>query len=553
MANITGSTSSPSTIQAASTTVFYITLTFTIAVLAIILNGIEIHMIRRKWKKATDFEVLLLNLGIADLLSGIGYVVIASLRAVAYATKSSSAGHSLVLFGILAFFSSASVKLVFIIGFERLFAIKLPLKHRLWHTNRNTLYKRVIAVWIVTFIFIISAVLSDYLIRKSKGQKAIVSRNLGYALATYLTLGIFTVAVTYIWLSHIVIKRATKLLNFDKKDYKQSPKAIIKAVKNEKATIIICRLVAATFFVCNIPIVVALYRAKLDIVSVSLTNLNAVINPLIYFFKGYAERWYAKKKLAVSSSDTGGSNDNLDSPSLKETKSETSLGMKKLNQVKDDNLTKMNGKGSVSSNDEGERPMNQFDATHKLGNENLSRPEDPESERPRSKHDERLNSLPSSEEKEAETIAGNGDLCIEYDEDSRSSKDRGQEQCEVFIKKIDLFVDAEQVDLVGNSDLCVENDQESKSSKVRGEEQGEILANNIDLFVDVETVNVAQSGDLCTVRGPDFEGSNVKGECSLDKPDSTVRINSANDNEQVENLKATGPNWSTDRLEATQL
>ena len=379
MANTTGSSSSSSALLAAPNTITYMTITFIIAILAIILNSTEIHLIRQKWKKATDFEVLLLNLGIADLLSGIGFAVLGSVRAVNYPTKPSSASHSLVAYGLLGFFCVASAKLVITIGIERLLAIKLPLKHRLWHTNRKTMYKTVIGVWIASFIFINSVIISGYLIQKSKGQNAVVSQNLGYAFAAYLTLCVCTVFVTYSWLTHLVIKRATNLLNFDKKEYKQSPKAIKIAVKKERATIIICRLVAVTFIVCNVPIVVALYRGKFDSVSISLANLNAVINPLIYFFKGYTEKWYAKKKLAVSMSDTGGSNDNLDSPSPKVFKSESSISMKEVNKVKQDNLSKQNGNGSSSSRDKGERPVNQFESTHKAGDDNVLVPNDQES------------------------------------------------------------------------------------------------------------------------------------------------------------------------------
>ena len=442
MANITGSSSSSSSsLQAAPNTITYIAITFIIAILAIILNSAEIHLIRQKWKKATDFEVLLLNLGIADLLSGIGFVVLASLRAVNYPTKPSSISDSLVAFSILGFFCVASAKLVITIGIERLLAIKLPLKHRLWHTNRMTMYKTVLAVWIASFVFINSVVISGYLIQKSKGQKAVVSRNLGYAFAAYLTLCVCTVFVTYSWLTHLVIKRATNLLNFDKKEYKQSPQTIKIAVKKEKATIVICRLVAATYLVCNVPIVVALYRGKFDSVSISLTNLNAVINPLIYFFKGFAEKWYAKKKLVVSLSDAGGSNDNLGSPSPKVLKSESYLHMKEVNKVTRDKSLNQNGRGSGSSRDKGERPINQFESTHKARNDDLSQPNDQESNGSMNKGEERQNSLQSSVERERQHFA---EMVIENDQEARSSKDVGEEH---LGEKLDSFIDIETVNL----------------------------------------------------------------------------------------------------------
>ena len=498
MANVIEPSGSSSAMQASPNTIAYITITFIIAILAIILNSTEIYLIRKKWKKATDFEVLLLNLGIADLLSGIGYGVMASLSAVAYVTKSSRTREfSLVAVSIMGFFCAASAKLVLIIGIERLLAIKLPLKHRLWHTNRKTMYKRILAMWTSSFIFINCAILSDHFIQKSKGQKAVMSRNLGYTLAAYLTLGICTVLVTYAWLSHLVIKRATNLLNFDKKDYKQSPKAIIMAVKKEKATIIICRLVAATYLACNVPIVVALYRGKFDSVSVSLANLNAVINPLIYFFKGFAEKWYAKKKLAVSTSDTGGSSDNLDSPSPKVSKSESSSNMKEVNKVKQDHLSKMNGPGLRCLGGKGDRPMNQFDAEHNTGNGKLSRLTDLEPERSRSNDEEHVYNLQSSEEKKAETTAGNSVLCVQTDQESRSSKGMGEDLRGTLLNKLDSDMNAEKVNLARNDDLRTEDDHEARRSTDKGKYQDETILNKLNSAMNVETINLVESGDLC--------------------------------------------------------
>ena len=522
MGNVIESSGSSSAIQASPNTISYITITFIIAILAIILNLTEIHLIRRKWKTATDFEVLLLNLGIADLLSGIGYGVIASLSAVAYTKKSSRTREfSLVAVSILGFFCAASAKVVLIIGIERLLAIKLPLKHRLWHTNRKTMYKRILVLWTSVFIFINCAILSDYFIQKSKGQRAVMSRNLGYTLAAYLTLGVCTVFVTYLWLSHLVIKRATKLLNFDKRDYKKSPKVIITAVKKEKATIIVCRLVAATYLVCNVPIVVALYRGKFDSVSVSLTNLNAVINPLIYFFKGYAEKWYAKKKLAVSMSDTGGSSDNLDSPSPKVSKPESCLNMKEVNRVKqskieniniENSISKMNDHGLGCSGDKGDRPMNQYDATHNTGNSNLSRPKDLESESSRINDEKHVNNLQSSEEKKAETIAGISDLCLQTDRESRNSKGTGEDQGGTLLNKLDSVMDAEEVNLARKDDLRTENDHEPRRSTDRGEDQDETILKKLDAVMNVETMNLVESGDLCVENNHESRSSsNNKG------------------------------------------
>ena len=447
MANVTGS--NDSFLKGHSYDPTCIVISFIIGTMGIILNSTEFHLIRQKWKKATDFEVLLLNLGITDLLSAIGLLAMVSVDTVMYVHEASrKVGYLLVAMGIVGYFSAVSMKLVIAIGIERLFAIKLSLKRRLWHTNRKTLYKRISAAWLLAFIFNASAYLFDCLIQKSKGRSATISFNLAYELAVYLTLGACTVLVTYAWLSRLVINREIKILKFDTMDYKKNPKVIRKAVRKENATIIICRLVAATYLVCNIPAIVGLYRGQMDNVSVTLFNLNSVINPLIYFFKGYVEKQYAKKKLPVSSSEAGGS----DNASTKVTKSESSLEISESNKANEDKLPKLTGKDSGSSGDKGNSP------SPKTTKADSSL----ESEDPNTKRNENLK--PSGEE--AKALHGRGqasvvkvDLSLKMtlvNEESRKSRYGGEEHPNKF--------DSE------NGDTSAANDKKSENLKFKIDE-----------------------------------------------------------------------------------
>ena len=217
------------------------------------------------------------------------------------------------------------MKLVVVIGLERLLAIKLPLKHRLWHTNRKTMYMQVSGSWCLSAVAMSGAVLIDYFIQISKvhngkgqsntgqnntgqyvqGQSVAVSRKLGYAMAAYISGGVLAILIIYPLVCNTIIKLTKNRLKFDKKDYEKDPKMIKLALKKEKATIVICKIVLMTFLVCNVPFVVAMYRGTVDEISANLTNLSAAANPLIYFFKGYVERCYGKRKIVVSSTESG--------------------------------------------------------------------------------------------------------------------------------------------------------------------------------------------------------------------------------------------------------
>lgn len=311
MANITRSSHTSSGIEVFTPNLPFLVIAYSISISAIILNSTEICLILRKWKKATDFEVLLFHLAVTDLLSSTGNLSISILFTHFYLKEYMDKFYMWVTFGLVGFFYVLSMKLILIIGFERLCAVKLPLKHRLWHSDRKNLYRKICGAWILNAILVCGAVVIDYFIQSTavdndKGQHVTVSHNLGYAVATYMSCGVLTILIIYTWVSRLVVVRAANLLSFDKNDYKHDPKIMKLAKKKERATIIICRMVLVTFLACNVPVTIALYFGKFEHVSSTLSHMNAVVNPLIYFFKGYIENKFDKRKVVENLDESGG-------------------------------------------------------------------------------------------------------------------------------------------------------------------------------------------------------------------------------------------------------
>ena len=50
---------------------------------------------------------------------------------------------------------------------------------------------------------------------------------------------------------------------------------------------------------CNIPLVADLFQMQITMVSALLLKASGVLDPLIYFFKSYIEKYYAKKNFFV--------------------------------------------------------------------------------------------------------------------------------------------------------------------------------------------------------------------------------------------------------------
>ena len=277
-------------------TIAFLVFSYIAAVAAIILNIVEIHMIVKKWKKASDFEIVLLNLAVADLLSGFGFLAATGVTTWSYVIGRRET-HMITFVGLIVLFSvSSSMTFVIVIAGERLSAVKHPLKHRIWHSNRRNLFKACLLTWLFNIFVICGAVLTDRFITGVKG-----SENLTYATGGYMTLGIAIVFVLYTWLGHLVMRQSTRFLAVDKNDLAANAKGMKRALKKERATIVVCTLVVVLFLTCNIPFTVGIYQLKMEAAQTVLLKLSATVNPLIYFFKGRLEKYYAKRKINLSS------------------------------------------------------------------------------------------------------------------------------------------------------------------------------------------------------------------------------------------------------------
>ena len=266
------------------------------SVAAIILNILEIRLIVKKWKKASDFEIVLLNLAAADLLSGFGFLAGSGVGTWSYVLARNETSVTNFAVTIVLFSVSSSVTFVIVIAGERLSAVKHPLKHRLWHSDRRKLFKACGLTWLFNTIVVGVGVLTDQLITGVGG-----SRNMAYAIAAYLTSGIVIVFVLYTWLGHLVMRRSTRFLAVDNKALAANAKEMKRALKKERATIVVCTLVVVSFLTCHIPFTVGMALLKLEAAQTGLLKVSPAINPLIYFFKGRLEKYYGKRKIDLSS------------------------------------------------------------------------------------------------------------------------------------------------------------------------------------------------------------------------------------------------------------
>ena len=287
----------------------FLVFSYVISAIAALLNSIEITLIVRKIKRATDFEIVLLNLSIADLINSIIYIVATALIHVSNEIKEVYfVGAYYWATMTLAFSLTVSVSFVAVIGLERFFAIKLPLQHRLWHTKRKRLVKYMLLTWLFDILVIATFSIVDYL-RESKNPNT-ASNTVSYFIAGLMSFGCVLVVFLYTWVLHLMMLRSLKLFKFDQTELQISKKRIKEAMKKEKSSIIICILVVASLLICYLPLIIDLFQIQFTMTSAILLKVSAVNNPLIYFFKGYIEKYYAKKRLVASTNEADNQKEN---------------------------------------------------------------------------------------------------------------------------------------------------------------------------------------------------------------------------------------------------
>ena len=285
----------------------YFTVSFVAGSLAMLLNVIEVLLIRRAKRNTTDFELMLLNLATADFLSGLFFVVDASIHYYVHITKRFE--YNLIVVSVW-FYSTpviVSTNFVLLISLERLFAVRYPVKHRLWHSTRFRVLKTSIGVWAITIIFTVAVVSLDQILNKKHLKSYFVaSVHVGYVFAGYMAIATLIMLITYVIIAKTILRRNAKFLR--RPDANAGNRPTRKSCLNDRTILTVCFLVVTAFLACNMPLAVDFVNAKAGVVQFFLTQANPIINPLIYFFKGYTERLYAKKANGTTAATNAGLN-----------------------------------------------------------------------------------------------------------------------------------------------------------------------------------------------------------------------------------------------------
>ena len=255
-----------------------------VAAIALILNITESVLILRKRKRWKPFDKLLLSLSFADQLVSILTIIYLTLwysEVTIYGHKFSSKSFLFLLLTTEDF----SLLHILAITFDRLFAIKQPIKHNVKMQGR--LPALIIAgIWTCVITFV-SAVLSIMIFQKNEYVPPLVK-----AYSVLLIVFGICYAFAYKYMFDSVLTKSAKARNQRKCPLREV--LTLDECKNQRNMFKTCILVLLSYIICMYPISIEILARKelkdLSIPSQVLLLANSVLNPLVYFYKGYSDR-----------------------------------------------------------------------------------------------------------------------------------------------------------------------------------------------------------------------------------------------------------------------
>ena len=234
-------------------------------------------------KKRKPFERILLSLCVADILVAVWYLIV---KWYVFVNNSPFLAEYKHLIGYPSemFSIMSSITNIIILGIDRAIAVKYPLEHGVWMTNRRV-HGLIASAWIGSIALSILCGIAGFANPQDHSHTA---KETGiYISAGIIFTSIVVIAAIYAFILKTVRKR-NKLMNDLKITNVQGEK------KREDAAIIItCVMVVGAFIICTLPFCIDSLidrRRGKSVFPVKLILLNPLLDPLIYFFKGYIQK-----------------------------------------------------------------------------------------------------------------------------------------------------------------------------------------------------------------------------------------------------------------------
>ena len=252
----------------------------------ILLNLIEIVVLIKRGSRKSSFEIILLSLGFADFIHGVGSLLDGTAGLFEVLSPKSAVGAVGILYSAawttIAFSVWASFLQIFLITLERFTVVYFPIHHRVLDSKK---YKSKIAISILW-----TASIGMGLLFYFKKHIFIFCSLVGTMTLTVILIIIYGLIIRKVMIGNRQENHLNEL-------YQQSP-------NNERQHLVVINsgIIIACFILCSSPwMVYEIFRlAKQQgmgtsrVVTYNILAINRLLDPLIYFLFSY----HRKKKCA---------------------------------------------------------------------------------------------------------------------------------------------------------------------------------------------------------------------------------------------------------------
>ena len=274
------------------------------------LNSTEIILISKKRKVVRTFELILLSFAVADFTVGLSISGFGIYKLTREGHFSLNDSMSYLLFTTKIFSVTSSITHILGISVDRFCAVSFPLKHKIWMSRQN-------AKWLIAVIWITSIVLSlvtalPQLLYSSSG--AVNGKNLSKEFIYTSSIPVFLFGAIFIAVySNIVWKVVIQKERLNQR-FNENTVAhfkLVRKIAQEKTLVLTCVLAVLSFIGCTYPaaiiLLVSAKEAFADTATLILFVSNSILNPFIYFLKGYLDN-QSSKPLTKRFTKVNGSN-----------------------------------------------------------------------------------------------------------------------------------------------------------------------------------------------------------------------------------------------------
>ena len=250
-----------------------------LSMVGIVFNISEVILLGRQKSKRTKYQNLIFSLSSADICTCVFSLSNLVYKHIVYEVNPQSKPIRAVFVitqDLLWFSVSSSLLHVLAVSFDRLLAVRFPVKHRFWFTHKMN-RKLIILIWALSFLLILPTII----VYLTTGENYIVKLLIS---SLVLVTGILIILLY----AYIIRKTVSKQCIFEIITLQSGKKEVVSACSTrEKRIIMTSVMIVVCFVACSFPFAITYIATNSRNFTILLLISNSILNPLIYFFQRY--------------------------------------------------------------------------------------------------------------------------------------------------------------------------------------------------------------------------------------------------------------------------